>query len=578
MWQRKPVVAGIVAGAFALGLLIGVVLFGSIGSSSSPTLSGGFSGEGDETARAGNRPVANGYTEWLIQMTSPWGLPLSYQVEPADYFKKIPENLRPEDVTEDKASPECGMKIVPKQTWDAYEFQTEQMLVSTGCAIYDAAVGSIALAASGLHDAAQEFFWEVLLPGHTGGIMSIRGTTPCKGIIAFGQCEEPRMDGACGLCYGDGIDGEWQTPPFHRAWFFRLIGDWWAYENTTNVLCPEMKRMWTWPDWKPTLGDNAWAALLGPAQVVWLRNEVLNPGHPERISRVSAELRLGLDFVESLKAMRAGDSGGIYFAPRNTYYGYMKADVGSHVSTENSASLLAGLKAFRHVLQKINHPQHKKALADIEELAAGLQRFLKGAYDPNVGYFRVGAQYDPRKKKLTWAPSDLFAVDCQSWVGSVLGSTQIDEWFGDGTAAKVWEKTKSIGGYGKQPNGMVKGVGYSENKEAQVFSGEWSYGAANWLKIMATESKYSASVKQRLAEEAEFIAKSIKDELGRSSMVRNRNVTGILYANKRYLIPPQLGGWYANSIPSRASTAWAALWDRGYNPLHLSGRHISTYE
>ena len=35
--------------------------------------------------------------------------------------------------------------------------------------------------APGYHDAAASFFWTVLEPGHTAGIMNIRGTAPCKG-------------------------------------------------------------------------------------------------------------------------------------------------------------------------------------------------------------------------------------------------------------------------------------------------------------------------------------------------------------------------------------------------------------
>lgn len=34
--------------------------------------------------------------------------------------------------------------------WDDYDLQTEKMLVATGCVIYDAAVGSIALAVGGI--------------------------------------------------------------------------------------------------------------------------------------------------------------------------------------------------------------------------------------------------------------------------------------------------------------------------------------------------------------------------------------------------------------------------------------------
>ena len=47
--------------------------------------------------------------------------------------------------------PECGGQPATLEQWDKYDLQTEKMLVSTGCVIYDAAVGSIALAVGGMH-------------------------------------------------------------------------------------------------------------------------------------------------------------------------------------------------------------------------------------------------------------------------------------------------------------------------------------------------------------------------------------------------------------------------------------------
>lgn len=46
--------------------------------------------------------------------------------------------------------PECGHQFADGEAWDKYDLQSEKMLVSTGCVIYDAAVGSIALAVGGV--------------------------------------------------------------------------------------------------------------------------------------------------------------------------------------------------------------------------------------------------------------------------------------------------------------------------------------------------------------------------------------------------------------------------------------------
>ena len=93
--------------------------------------------------------------------------------------------------------------------------------------------------------------------------------------------------------------------------------------------------------------------------------------------------------------------------------------------------------------------------------------------------------YNAKTKTFEWTPAEgNFAVDCQSWVATALGSSLIDEWHGHGTTLKLWETTKRLAGYAKQSNGMVKGVGYTLNAADQACSGEWSYGVANWLQVL----------------------------------------------------------------------------------------------
>ena len=55
---------------------------------------------------------------------------------------------------------------------------------------------------------------------------------------------------------------------------------------------------------------------------------------------------------------------------------------------------------------------------------------------------------------------------------SVLGPIQIDAWFGAGTVAALWNKTKQVGGYHYTAwSGEVEGLGFSNNSEASLFSG-----------------------------------------------------------------------------------------------------------
>jgi len=52
-----------------------------------------------------------------------------------------------------------------------------------------------------------------------------------------------------------------------------------------------------------------------------------------------------------------------------------------------------------------------------------------------------------------------------------------------------------------------------------------------------------------------------------------QTLTAVKYANMRYYIP---FGWWANSIPSTASTSWATMVDSNFNPFYLGGAY-NTY-
>jgi hypothetical protein len=92
---------------------------------------------------------------------------------------------------------------------------------------------------------------------------------------------------------------------------------------------------------------------------------------------------------------------------------------------------------------------------------------------------------------------------------SVLGAPTVDGWFGAGTALSIWETAMKLGGYvydciviifsllfkkNKLIVGIrydpssdtVQGMGYSMNQQAEAFSGEWTFGAINMLRIFAT--------------------------------------------------------------------------------------------
>jgi len=160
--------------------------------------------------------------------------------------------------------------------------------------------------------------------------------------------------------------------------------------------------------------------------------------------------------------------------------------------------------------------------------------------------------------------------NCQTWTISVLGPNTIDSWFGAGTTANLWITTKQLGGYNYLIfDGSVQGVGYSYNTIDQIFSGEWTLGAINMLRILASitgESSYTA--------EGSSMRDNINAQLTQQETINNVICTGVNYANTRYYIP---FGWWANPLLSTASTGWAVFVDSNFNPFYFGGKYLVDY-
>jgi len=259
--------------------------------------------------------------------------------------------------------------------------------------------------------------------------------------------------------------------------------------------------------------------------------------------------------------------GGVYYSPKNTI-SFNNTDTGYTVSTENNVSLLAGLKMLRYVLtqKNINTDQ----LPIIDNLISNILNYIKSSYNPSTGFFRQGGYVSPAGQ-WNWNTGNAdFAVDCQTWTISVLGPTLIDSWFGPGTTASIWQTTKQLGGYNYLFfDGSVQGLGFSYNTDDQVFSGEWTFGAINMLRVLAQitgNSTYTG--------EASSMRDNISQQLTQSLTINGVTCTGVNYANKRYWIP---FGWWANPLLSTASTGWAVLVDSNFNPFYLGGQYLTDY-
>jgi len=210
-------------------------------------------------------------------------------------------------------------------------------------------------------------------------------------------------------------------------------------------------------------------------------------------------------------------------------------------------------------------------MADINFLITNIESYVKLSYDTSLGYFRQGGSYDTITNEFKWAQGESgFAVDCQTWAMSVVSPLLIDQWFGPNTAKLIWETTKKLGGYHYVPNtGYAEGVGFTINTNDQVFSGEWSLGAINMLRIFANEYNDDS-----FNQEAQYMLNFINSALVKAETIDQQSVLGVQYTNKRYWIP---FGWWANPLLSIASTAWTVMVDSNYNPFYLGGQYIVNY-
>jgi len=505
-------------------------------------------------------PAPTRFTNFLLN--NKWNnsvLPLSYKAD-ASYWK----NVKPDNqYTKSQYQQVCGRDVTADEL-NAYMFQTEQFLTMFGINLYDAACREIALSILGKYDVAQDYETQVLVADKTLQFGNIRGSTACKGIMATGACNDTQQNGACGFCYS-GFGNNGVTLDNSKAYFFRMISDVYSYGGTVDARCPEKKMAWAWNDWRPVAGENAWANFLGPLTVAYLKAGKNANG----ISDSSSAMKLATGMFAAFQTQQM-PNGAIAYAPWNTYDDN-SSYLGATASTENGASALAGLKAFLYVLQQNSNTQYKGLIPQVQDVINKLTNYIKSAYDPSLGYFLQGGSYD-KNWNFHWNrdPSSMFAVDCQTWVISVLGAPLIDSWFGAGTTLKIWENTKLIGGYSyDKSSDTVLGVGFTNNQKDQIFSGEWSFGAVNMLKILANQIPGSSA---KLLNEAAIIRQGIDDYLTFTDVSINSDI--INYANTRYWIP---WGWYANPLPSTASISWAVMTDSNYNPFLLGGAYASTY-
>lgn len=352
----------------------------------------------------------------------------------------------------------------------------------------------------------------------------------------------------------------------------------------------------TWADWKPITGENAWAFFIGPLQADHIRY-VLSSSNPKQsyVPFSALSIQHAIALLPTVELMQAGN-GGIFYAPFGSAGNEGPITEGA-ISTENCLSMYAGLHMLKQVLinTEANDPQApndqiEEALARIDNILngtttqPGLISYLKNdGFDQTTQQFIQGGIYQDGQ----WIPEqNMKAVDVNTWGIAALSPKTIDAWFGKGTAFNVWENTKQFGSYCADDNcESISGVGFSDQDGHQIFSGEWSFGAINAVRELANyyhqTNTLSDEQTQILENDLNSMQKSIELLRTDNYATRSSEVDGIkaqyqvklpenqvayLYANKRYHIP---FGWYANPIPSVASSSWAMMNIYDFNPFQL---------
>jgi hypothetical protein len=313
--------------------------------------------------------------------------------------------------------------------------------------------------------------------------------------------------------------------------------------------------------------------------------------------------------------------GAVYYAPSGALQSATDIAVNPHlVSVENNFSLYAGLNILQVILRaELTGGQLDSTLAHrIDDALAIIHAMTSGGNLPNgrrtlgmESFFRDcawhdgefvqgGLANDPTSAR-DWIPVlEPKAVDVNTWGIAALGAERVDRWFGFGSAYRVWKGLESWGGYGN--NHTLWGVGYSDldgngqdgagQYRHAVLSAEWTAGAITMVRNMikhyhatpgeSANHALARQFEQELREDERTMLQGVQAlRLDRYAVTEfpgkpnhySELITGrtkpYLYASRRYRIP---FGWYANPIPSTASTAWVILIADEYDPFGYAGK------
>jgi len=353
-----------------------------------------------------------------------------------------------------------------------------------------------------------------------------------------------------------------------------------------------------WEDWKPIAGENAWVVIssLHSYHKKYFDSKKGQYNHNHQ----ATEILLAQELARAAMILQA-DNGGVRMAPMGTYFyslersegislndfmrkldqggqksqkdfnaiidqiGHQKAILSAPQSTwyyfeQSTENNLSWYTAFRFLYEMTGASQYYDAMLKVEN-------YLKSAWNDKENYFYQGMHFVDGQ----WvANKKHFATDVQTWGISKLSPEKIDSWFGEGTAYKMWLKTKQIAGFIQ--GGKVLGVGYTAEKDR--ISIEWSVGALYAMRELAHHYKRTNIL---WAQNALKDAQSIRDALETYKVELDNGLAAYPYSGKRNWIP---FGWFSHDpqVLSLVSTCWIYLYDKKYNPFYIDSKRDYLFE
>ncbi|HEU4717110.1 MAG TPA: hypothetical protein VFU15_04725 [Bacteroidia bacterium] len=437
----------------------------------------------------------------------------------------------------------------------------QRLIIHYGLNLYCAACRQLALLTTEHPEA-----WEAI-DAHTRLLLN--------GTIGETGCIRAWSDEGGMWQYGD--NGTTFNRADNGAYFFGVISDRFSladpFTAQTHFPAGQGGSRLEWIFYDPFLGENTWAALIAPMQVLFRRRSV----EPTALSGNPAELQLAMSLIPACRAMQSR-VGGVYARPAP--HGKPLERL---ISNETNLTLYAGLCMMCQLFPEIS------ADPAVKELMEGLLSYFRtvlfgreedgrlrmhtcGSFTGDEFHPGIAADGEPAR----------FAVDVHTWGMSILGVDEIDTMHGTGTCFELWQSVKQHAGFypSQQPGEPIRGVGYSSGALGDpvhdICSPEWTFGAINMCRILAAEydapgQHYAPHLAKQLREDEKNMLDGVASF--ESSSELERNARSYPYVNKRC----ETGfGWHAFPVESLCATSWAILVRNGFNPFRTGGACLST--